>query len=48
MSSHDAEQRDNLGTDRLVTPRERVLPVVDRKTSVALGIREWDGHDVTS
>jgi hypothetical protein len=45
ISSFVAEQRKNVGTDRLLTPEERVYPVADEETSTSLGVDRWSNHD---
>jgi hypothetical protein len=43
VSAFVAEQRANVSTERLVTPRERVYPVADPEVRRRLGIDETDG-----
>ena len=43
VSPFVAEQRANVSTDRLVTPREHVYPVADPAVRRRLGIDEFDG-----
>lgn len=45
ISPFVSEQRENVGTDRLVTPTERVYPVLEHETSRGLGVNEWVDHD---
>ena len=43
-----AEQRELVGTDDLVTPTERVYPVLDPGSARRLGVDEWSDHDEKS